>query len=912
MWKKTVFAILLILVIVGGIYWFTYTKKINTPVSSAMNAIPSNAAFIFESKQSTKTWAKLSQTNDIWKELLNTETFSKLNKQTHYIDSLTKTNKSIVQLLNNGSIFVSAHVSGANTFDFLYVYSLPNLGNQSTLEQFIKSVSNNIEPTYRDYDDVDIATIYPTKKDSLSYVILKGILMISAKKSLVEASIRQLKSGISIANDKNFSKIISTAGKNADANIYLNYKNLPNILNHFINPTLKREYNAIPDFADFSGWDITIKPNAFMLNGFTQANDSTANFLNLFLNQKPQKIELTKVLPSKTAFFLFWGISNVKTFQHDYQKYLITKKYATGYKKYIEDINKKYHINIQQSMLDWIDNEIALVITEPSSSNYINNSYAVIRSNNIEDAINSLNTLTDSVNNIDHSEIDTSSYRNHIINHLKLANVLSHLFGNQFDKINNNYFTSIDDYIVFANTSEALNSFINDFENNKTLSNDKNYQSFSENISNDANIYMYSSIARSTNIYRTFVSEELAKNIEDKVDLFNKFEGIGVQFTSSNKLFYSNIYLKYNPHFKKEMGTIWESKLDTSISSKPQVLINHNTKAKEIFVQDDANKIYLINNTGKIIWRKQLNEKIMSNIIQIDALNNNKLQMLFNTKSAIYILDRNGNEMRSFPIRLKSSATNPISVFDYEQNKDYRIFVACENNTIECYKTNGKKLTDFKLGKTNYKVKLPIQYFNFNGKDHLCAVDEKGKIYIFNRKGEISIQMKENLAPAIHTFFTEQGKDKNSTFIIAADTLGDIIKINLSGNKERIKIQNFESFTDFNYKDLNNDKIKEYIFLTKNELNVFSKDKSLLFNYEFKEEVIPKLQYFSYPEGKDKIGVVSRSQNEIYLFNENGTICKDFPLTAKTPFEISDLNNQGFYNLISGSSNNSIYVYQLK
>jgi hypothetical protein len=57
---------------------------------------------------------------------------------------------------------------------------------------------------------------------------------------------------------------------------------------------------------------------------------------------------------------------------------------------------------------------------------------------------------------------------------------------------------------------------------------------------------------------------------------------------------------------------------------------------------------------------------------------------------------------------------------------------------------------------------------------------------------------------------------------------------------------------------------------------------------------------------------VSRSQNEIYLFNENGTICKDFPLTAKTPFEISDLNNQGFYNLISGSSNNSIYVYQLK
>ncbi len=912
MWKKIVFATLLILVIVGGVYWFTYTKEINTPVSGAINAIPSNAAIIFESKQSTKIWAKLSQSNTIWKELLNTETFYKLNTQAHCIDSLTKKNKSIVQLLNNGSVFISAHVSGANTFDFLYIYSLPNLGNQSTLEQFIKSVNNNKEPIIRDYDGVNIATIYPTKRDSLKYIIFKGILIISAKQSLVEASIRQLKSGISIANDKNFSKIISTTGKNADATIYLNYKNFPNIINHFINPTLKKEYNSIADFADFSGWDITIKPNAFMLNGFTQANDSTAKFLNLFRNQKPQEIELTKVLPSKTAFFLFLGISNVKTFQHDYQKYLITKKYATNYKKHIDDINKKYHINVEQSMLDWIDKEMALVITEPASINYTNNSFAVIRSNNIEDALNSLNTLTDSVNNIDHSKIDTTSYRNHIINHLKLANVLPKLFGNQFDKINNNYFTSIDDYIVFANTSEALNGFINDFENNKTLSNDKNYQSFSENISNEANIYMYSSIARSSNIYRTFVTEELAKNIEDKMDLFNKFEGIGVQFTSSNKLFYSTIYLKYNAHFKQEMGTIWESKLDTSISSKPQVLINHNTKAKEILVQDDANKIYLINNVGKIIWTKQLNEKIMSNIIQIDALNNNKLQMLFNTKSAIYILDRNGNEMRGFPIQLKSSATNAISVFDYEQNKDYRIFVACENNTIECYKTNGKKLTDFKLDKTNYKVKLPIQYFNLNDKDYLCSVDEKGYIYIFNRKGEIQLKIKESIAPAIRNFFIEQGKDKNSTFIVSSDTLGNIIKINLSGNEEPIKIQNFESFTDFNYQDLNNDKIKEYIFLTKNELNVFSKDKSLLFNYEFKEDVIPEIQHFKFPDGKVKIGVVSKSQNEIYLFNENGTICKDFPLTAKTPFEISDLNNQGFYNLITGSSDNSIYVYQLK
>ncbi len=911
MWKKIFLGILITAGIACGIYWFTYTKEIHTPISEGINAIPSNAAIILESTQSKKTWEKLSQTNIIWEELLNTQTFSKLNNQAHYIDSLINTNKSVVKLLNSGSVFISAHISGANTFDFLYVYSLPNLSNKSTLEEFIKAVNNAAEPTYRDYDGVNIGTIYPAK-DSLSYVILKGILLISTKQNLVEAGIRQLKSGLSIVNDKNFSKVINTAGKNVDANVYINYKNFPGILTNFISPIVKKEINTLTDFADCSGWDVTIKPNAIMLSGFTQANDSSTNFLNLFLKQKPQQIELTKVIPSKTALLLFFGLSNAKTFQHDYHKYLSTKKYSSSYKQHIDDLNKKYHINIERSMLEWIDNEMALVITEPSSINYTKNSYAVIHSNNIDDASNTLNGLADSISKTDHVKLDTTSYRNHLITHLNLPNILPQLFGWTFDKITNNYYTTIDDYIVFANSDEALRYFINSFEKNKTLGNDKNYQAFSENISNEANIYVYSSIARSTNIYSAYVTEELAKDIENKLEVFNKFEAVGLQFTASNKLFYSNIYLKYNPLYKQESGTIWESKLDTTVSSKPYLVTNHITKAKEILVQDDANKIYLISNTGKIIWTKQLHEKIVSDIIQIDAFKNNKLQMLFNTKNAIYLFDRNGKDTRGFPIKLKSPATNPIALFDYEKNRDYRIFVACSSDKILCYKTNGEEVTTFKFDKTNNNVHLPLQYFNINNKDYLCAIDEKGKIYLFDRRGKTQIKMKEGLAHGIRNFYIETGKNESNTYIVAADTLGNVIKVNLSGDKERIKIQNFDSSPVFDYKDINNDKTKEYIFLTNNVLKVFSKDKSLLFKYEFKESVSPNILFFIFPDGKGKIGVVSKTKNEIYLFNDNGSLYKGFPITGKTAFSIGDLNNEGLFNLITGSSDNSIYVYQLE
>lgn len=927
MWKKILIGIVISAFVVGGIYWFTYAKELHTPVSEAINAIPSNAAVVFESKQSKNTWKKLSQDNVMWEALLGAETFTKLNFQAHYIDSLIKLNSAISQLLDNHSLFISAHVSGATTFDFLYVYSLPNRSYQSSVEGFIKTINNNTEPFLREYSGVDIGTVHPNNRDSLSYAFFNGILIMSGKPTLVEDAIRQMKSGISLAMDKNFSKVINTTGTNVDANVYVNYKNFPNILNHFISPVFKKEINSLADFADCSGWDATIKPNALMLNGFTQANDSSTNFLNLFKDQKPQEIELTKVIPSKTALMLWFGIENVKTFHRNYKKYLksLSQGRAQAYAQYIESLDEKYDINIEKSMLEWMDSEMALVVTESPSNDFVNNSYAVIHSNNIDDAVTALNGLADSVAKREwraengevkklrtlNSELRTVSYRNHTIRHLNLPKLLPQLFGWQFNKITNNYYTSIDDYIVFANNQEALQNFIDDFENNKILGNTKNYKIFSENISIEANVYLYSSIARSANIYSSFVTEELAKDIENKLDLFHKFEAVGIQFSATNKLFYSTVYLKYNPKYKQESGTMWESQLDTTISSKPYIVINHTDKAKEIAIQDDANKLYLISNAGKIIWTKQLSEKIMSDIVQVDAFKNGKLQLLFNTHDAIHMLDRKGNYMKGFPVKLESPATNAIAVVDYEKNRDYRIFVACENKKIRCFKSNGEEIKAFKFNKSDNKIYVPIQYVSIENKDVLCAIDEKGKIYLLNRQGEIYSNIKENLAEGIRNFYIEPGKDFSKSTLIAANALGNIIKVSLTGKKESIKMDDFESTPFFDYKDINNDTIKEYIFLFNNELKVFSKDKSLLFTHEFNETISQVPMFFRFPDGSGKIGVLSEKTNELYLFNDNGSLYKGFPLEGKTPFSIGDMNNNGIYNIITGSDN-TIYLYQLE
>lgn len=913
MWKKILVGFVISALIIAGIYWFTYTKELRTPVSEAINAIPSNAAIIFESKQSKKSWKKLSQSTIFWEALMGAETFAKLNTQASYIDSLIKSNSAISILLDNHSLFISAHVSGATTFDFLYVYSLPNRGYQSSVEGFIKMVNNTREPSSREYSGVDIGTIYPKNKDSLSYAFLNGILIMSGKQTLVEDAIRQLKSGISLAKDKNFSKIINTAGKNVDANVYVNYKNFPGILSRFVAPAFKKEINSLADFADCSGWDVAIKSNALLLNGFTQANDSSTNFLNLFREQAPQEIELTKVIPSKTALMLWFGIGNVKSFHRSYKKYInaISTGSAQAYVKYIENLNAKYELNIEQSMLEWMGNEMALVITESSSNDFTNNSYAVIHSNNIDDALIAVNGLADSISKKDGKKAEVNNYRNHLIRYLNLPKLLAQLFGWQFSKITNNYYTTIDDYLVFANNKEALKNFIDDFENNKLLGNNKNYKIFAENFSGECNLYLYSSIARSPNIYSTFLTEDFTPIIENNLDLLYKFEAAGLQFSANNKLFYSSAYFKYNPKYKQESGTIWESQLDTTVSSKPYIVINHLTNAKEIVVQDDANKLYLISNTGKIIWTKQLIEKIRSEVIQVDAFKNNKLQLLFNTRNAIYLIDRNGKEMKGFPLKLESPATNAISVVDYEKNRDYRIFVSCENKKIRCFKLNTEEVKAFKFSKTDHKVYLPIQYVITDNKDVLCAVDEKGKIYLLNRQGEEYINTKEKMPEGIRSFYIEPRKDFSKSTVLATDESGNIIKIDFSGTREIIKMDDFDSAPYFDYKDINNDTIKEYIFLSRNELKVFSQDKSMLFNYEFKGNISQAPLFFKFSDKKGKIGILSGDTNELLLFNDNGTLYKGFPLEGKTPFSIGNISNDSINNVITGSDN-TIYLYQLE
>ena len=63
----------------------------------------------------------------------------------------------------------------------------------------------------------------------------------------------------------------------------------------------------------------------------------------------------------------------------------------------------------------------------------------------------------------------------------------------------------------------------------------------------------------------------------------------------------------------------------------------------------------------------------MGTVSQIDYYKNGKLQLLFNTENQLYMIDRLGNFVTNYPIDLPTTTHLSHALFDYDNNKKYRI-----------------------------------------------------------------------------------------------------------------------------------------------------------------------------------------------------------------------------------------------
>lgn len=919
---KKILITLGIIIFAGLIFIVVRTLNTSTnKMSKAINAIPTNASIIIETSNFTSLAENLTKNNKYWNDLIGIEYLKNLNSQILFFDSLIKANNDYKKYFDKNSILISSHSTGNSKFNFLFSLSLSPKITQDVIKNQINTLcKNNYEIKKRTYSNNNIFDVYLKNKKYFSYTFTKGIFLISKSSILIEDAIRQTKSQFTLLNDKGFLKVRKTAGKNVDANIYINLKYFPRLVSIFLNNKHKKNIRNFNNFANWTEFDINLDKDLILLNGFTYSNDSTNNFANIFLKQSDISYDIDDILPANTSAFIILGLSNVNQYNVNYKDFLQSEGKLINLKNKIDQINKTYNINIEELILPAVSNQVALAYTNINNLDIDEYTFSIIKTVSKSTTENNLLEILKSKAKQDNKQIDDYIYNYKIddetsykIYKFPIPYLMRYLFGGIFSKAETNYFTFYDNYLIFGKSIKALSNFIHDNVLQKTLKSDIDYQNFKDDLSSQANFYFYANIISASPLMYNYFSKEICNDFEKNFLSIRKLQSFAFQFSSNDNMLYNNILLKYNPVFKEKPHTVWESHLDTVIDTKPVFVTNHNNNKKEIFIQDLNNNIYLINKEGRILWKTKLNEKINSQVYQVDYFKNNKLQYLFSTKNFLHLIDRNGNYVERYPVRLKAPTISGMSIVDYDKNRNYRIFVPTIDKKNYLYDIEGNIIPGWTFGQTEHIVRKPVQVFSQDGKDFVIFADTL-KTYIVNRKGETRIDIKTPFVKSknnIFYFFT--AKKAENSYFLTTNSQGDIIKINLNGDVVTSKIKEFTDNHYFDFRDINGDGKKDFIFLDDNKLEIYGQNKKLILKYEFDNKIEDRPVIYNFPNNDIKIGIVSKSKNQIYLINNDGTLYDNFPLNGKTLFSIGHFteNNTNF-NLIVGSNDSFLYNYEVQ
>ena len=706
------------------------------------------------------------------------------------------------------TLLASLHLSGANDYDFIFYIPLQNQITEEKLIQKIKTVTKK-NTSQRVYDGVNIYTLPTNAGSKISLTFYKNTLAFSYSTVLIEDVIRQLNSETSLINDVDFAQLTAHAGQSEDGNILINNQHFSKIINQYLNKSTRKYMDKFDNYTGWTELDVNLKSNNISLNGFSFSNDKSNHTLTLFKNQKPQDLDAIAVTPYNAAFIFHFGLSNSKLFFDNRKLSLKNTNQFFNYQSYLDQQSEKFGIDLEEELIANIGNELTFIVTESQNNDFTNNKFVLFKMNDFEKTKSDLLAIGNKTNLTPFLPIKFNSYE---INKININNLFKNLLGKPFINLTEHYYTFIDDYVIFGNSENALKSYLTTINNNKTLEKNDNFKSFYDNLSSSSNIFIYNNISRSSELYKLFCKENLIPIIDEKIDVLRKFEAIAIQISTEKKgLYYNNIYLKYNPVYKKETSSLWELALDSVATKAPQLLVNHKTKSKEIFIQDDANKIYLISNIGKVIWTKQLQEPILGKVHQIDVYKNNKLQILFNTASKIYLLDRNGNNVEKYPVNLLSKATNGITPLDYAHNRNYRLLIGCQNNMVYNYDVHGDLVKGWEYNSKESFANNKIWHFVIANKDYIAIPLHNGKIKVIQRNGKDRLNLENKLEVSTNLIYLKVGSTLANTYLTTLDSSGNISQLNFDGKTSLIINEYKQPGAKFSCFDFDNNNSNDFV-----------------------------------------------------------------------------------------------------
>jgi len=575
--------------------------------------------------------------------------------------------------------------------------------------------------------------------------------------------------------------------------------------------------------------------NGLLLNGITTSTAVAHSFATNLLKAKTEESSISKIIPLNFTNYTSYNFEELTNFNSPFENF----------------------------------NELIDNCTEAVS---------------FSDGKNSLCAFKLLSSDVSENIFEHATYRNNIIYKNSYFKIPATLCNTQ-----PGYACYLDDFLIFSDSIESLQNCISLYQNKTTLYNQYYFAENTDALLHESHIVN----SNKTSVLKNKLATVLGDESINKVKLTD-FPLVMHQIT------YEDNYIQFNSVIKKTVkqkakATISQTAsitLPSNVFSTPQWVINHRTKEKELVVQDENNTLYLISNKGTILWEKQLDGKIQGEIKQIDLFKNRKLQLAFTTSNEFLVLDRNGKTVDQFHKKYADKNVLALSVFDYDNNRNYR-FLISQGNKLTMYDNTFKVVKGFKFTKTKSNILQTPKHIKIGTKDYIIVSETNGKLHILNRQGKPRTK--------ISTTFSFDGNEivnyKNT--LVFKDLKNTIQSVNIAtGKVSKLDILQGNNHNSFNHKSALKVKLED------NNLSI--KDNTI--ELDFGNYTSPRVIYIN---KKYYVSTTDLDSQKVYLYDSNASLLDKFPVYGQSAIALTNMDKDSKLEFAVKGEANSVLVYKM-
>lgn len=864
--------------------FFGYRAYIAEPeLLTIEQLVAEDALWVYHSPNFPEDWATM-QRSPLGRLIASVPDVQDITKGVNALDSTA-----LASFLGSRAVYIVSHVTGNDDIGFSFYVDLES-NTASDWKNLVAAVQSSSEWRVegQQYRGVSIQEwIYQPGQIRFSWIRTDNFLMGSFTPFLVEDQVRRLSSPEVPGQSWRRMLTQATFSGHDEGDLIVNGKQLSRFFSVFAADQTDSNNFLTHNLADCLMLDLSIEDNQWLFSGFSEISSggasSSETYLSVFNEPTATSFGLGNYLPGRTAAIHQWTSSETSSWLEEYTRFLSQTEDSSK----LFSLQQQFQNKTGSTLVDWFSwagKEMGVITLETSSSS-ANDHLIVVAIADVADFEQRIDAFKSD------SLLFQETYAGYSLRNLRDSSWPNLLTG-KLSLAPDEYFWYHDaSHWVLSNSLNALKRLISDQIAEGTWSKSPQTSRFLERSVNPANLSFLVDLPHYQAQWVNNLSPKWAEWAQTQETELNQLNKVALQFSTMGDEYYTNMVITYQVGEQitsSGFNTANRQRIDTVISSKPFVVRGANQQL-QVVLQDQSNVVHLLHPSQQtVVWSDSAQASLVGEVVPINLPGSASPNYVWATDSVLHLVDRLGNPVNGYPFYLSNNiSVQYLSVFDYEQDRNYRFLVTDPQGQLWLFNADRDNLEGWNpLSFTAPLAEAP-HHVRVRGKDCIVVLLENGLLYLLNRRGEPYPGFPVELGQACtNPVLAKTGNSFSDSKLTTLTENGELISLNLEGTLlKREQLLRTSANTHFL---LCPDRLeKDFIIVRQDEqrLSILDETGRIWFEQSYftpgalrRNELA--VQYYNFGIDNQVVAISDKVQEFTYLFDRRGQLFNNRPIES--------------------------------